>query len=258
MWLWAMLVGTALFSGASAQETKKERPANLGGTGEGGAAITGLVKFTGEKPPRRTLEVMLGNAYCKEHCQGVAPVDERWVFGKNGDQDTLQNVFVYVSKGLEGKKFEVPKDPAVLDQVGCRYTPRVLGLMTGQTLEIRNSDGTLHNVMGNFRLNKAFNEGMSVKGGKLEKVFPNRELRVDVRCFMHTWMVAWVHILDHPFFAVTGADGTFTLRGLPAGEYEISAIHEAGSFVCDPGSVHVTLAEGKTQKIEFTYHRQQD
>jgi plastocyanin len=235
-------------------QDKPARPANAGGVDEaGGGTVTGIVKWSGEEIPRKALPGIMGSAFCSEACKGQAPVEERWVFGRNGDDKTLQNVLVYVVKGLEGKTYAAPKEPALLDQVGCIYTPRVVGVMTGQTLEIRNSDATLHNVMANFKSNKAFNEGMSVKGSKLEKVFQTPELKVDFRCVLHPWMVGWVHVLPHPFFAVTGPDGTFTLRGLPPGEYEIGVVHEAGRLVAAPERQAVTVAAGGTSKIEFTY-----
>ena len=175
------------------------------------------------------------------------------MFGKNGSDTTFVNVLVYVAKGLEGKKFTPPAMPAVLDQVGCIYTPRVVGVMVGQTLQVRNSDSTLHNVMGNLKTNKAFNEGMAVKGGVIEKVFQNAEFKADFRCFMHPWMVAYVHVMEHPFFAVTGADGTFTLKGLPPGEYELAAMHESSRFEVAPARMSVDVKPGETKTVEFVF-----
>ncbi|HZE99441.1 MAG TPA: carboxypeptidase regulatory-like domain-containing protein [Planctomycetota bacterium] len=250
--LGALVLAAGLLSPVFAGDGDKKPCANVGGVEDAGGTVTGLVKFTGKQPERKPLSVMTGNAYCNEHCKGEPPMDEKWVFGKNGDADTFGNVLVYVSKGLEGRKFAPPKEPAVLDQVGCVYTPRVVGVMVGQTLQVRNSDATLHNVMANLRTNKSFNEGMSVKGATIEKVFQNCEFKADFRCFMHPWMVAYVHVMEHPYYAVTGPDGAFTLRGLPPGEYEIATLHESTRFECS-GRVTVTVASGETKKIEFTY-----
>jgi hypothetical protein len=107
--------------------------------------------------------------------------------------------------------------------------------------------------MGNLKTNKAFNEGMSVKGAVIEKVFQNPEFKADFRCFMHPWMVAYVHVMEHPFYAVTGADGTFTLKGLPPGEYEIAAMHESSRFEVAPERVAVSVKAGETKSIEFVY-----
>jgi plastocyanin len=247
-----VLVALVLLTPALGQEAEKKTYANIGGLEESGGTITGIVKFTGKQPERKTLANITGNAYCSEHCKGQAPLEEKWVFGKNGADDTFGNVLVYVSKGLEGKKFAPPKQPAVLDQMGCVYTPRVIGVMVGQTLQVRNSDSTLHNVMANLRTNKSFNEGMSVKGSTIEKVFQNPEFKADFRCFMHPWMVAYVHVMEHPYFAITGPDGAFTLRGLPPGEYEVAALHESTRFECS-GPVSVKVATGESKKVEFVY-----
>jgi len=250
--LGAAVLAAVLLSPLAAEDGEKKPSANVGGTDEPGATITGIVKFKGPQPPRKQLDNILGNAYCSEACKGKAPLDEKWVFGKNGEDDTFVNVLVYVAKGLTGK-FAPPKEPKILDQVGCVYTPRVIGIMVGQPLQIRNSDSTLHNVMGNLKTNKAFNEGMSVKGAILEKVFQNPEFKADFRCFMHPWMVAYVHVMEHPFYAVTGVDGTFTLKGLPPGEYEIAAMHESSRFEVAPERITVSVKAGETKSIEFVY-----
>ena len=251
--LGTLVLAAVLFSPLAAKDGEKKPPANIGGVDAPGATITGIVKFSGPQPPRKPIDSILGNAYCNEHCKGKAPLDEKWVFGKNGDEDTFVNVLVYVAKGLEGRKFPAPKDPVVLDQVGCVYTPRVVGVMVGQTLQIRNSDTTLHNVIGNLKANKGFNEGMSVKDGTIEKVFQNPEFKADFRCFMHPWMVAYVHVMEHPYYAVTGVDGAFTLKGLPPGEYEIAAMHESSRFEVSPARATVKVAAGETAKIEFAF-----
>src|SRR5579884_470599 len=206
-----------------AAEADKPAAQNVGGIdSKDGGTITGVVRFKGTKPEVKPISEIAGNGSCKEHYKDKPlPMHDTFVFGKHGDDDTLANVLVYVNKGLEGEKFEPPKRPAVLDQVGCMYTPHVVAVMTGQTLEIRNSDATLHNVMCNPRNNPGFNLGMPVKDQVIEKAFNKPELKINFRCFMHPWMSAYVHVLDHPFFAVTQADGTFTIKGLPPGEYEV-------------------------------------
>ena len=232
-------------------------PQNTGGVADAKEAetgrITGVVLFEGDKPQPKPISEIAGNAFCKEHHKDAPPVRDNFVFGTNGDNDTLVNVLVYVSKGLEDKEFDPPAKPAVLDQVGCMYTPHVVGVMVGQTLEVRNSDATLHNVMASPRNNPAFNFGMPVKGGTSNLVFKAPEMKVNTKCFMHPWMSAYVHVMEHPFFAVTGEDGTFTLKGLPPGEYEITVLHEAPIMDPTPATATVTVAAGEKKEVEFKY-----
>lgn len=250
------------FSG-SQEPPKKESarkgvpPQNVGGVAgakeaETGA-VTGVVRFKGDKPEPRPISDIAGNAFCREHHKDKPPTRDNFVFGKNGDDDTLVNVLVYVSKGLEDKTFDPPAAPAVLDQVGCMYTPHVVGVMVGQTLEVRNSDATLHNVMSSPRNNPPFNFGMPVQGGTYNLVFKAPEMKLNTKCFMHPWMSGYVHVLEHPFFAVTGEDGTFTLRGLPPGEYEIAVLHEASLMEPTPAVATVTVGAGEKKDVEFTY-----
>jgi hypothetical protein len=239
----------------SPDAAKKVPQQNVGGVAgaKDGGAITGVVLFKGDKPEPRPLSEIAGNAFCKECHKDGLPNRDNIVFGKNDDNDTLQNVLVYVSKGLEDKSFDPPQKPVVLDQVGCLYTPHVVAVMVGQTLEVRNSDATLHNVMSAPRNNPPFNFGMPVKGGKNNLVFKQPELKMTTKCFMHPWMTAYVHVLEHPFFAVTGEDGTFKIEGLPPGEYEITVLHEASLMEAAPTTATVTVAAGESQAVEFTY-----
>lgn len=220
-----------------------------------GAIVTGIVRFRGAVPAIKPIEEIAGNAFCKQcYKDGKLPMHDEIVLGKNGDDHTLQNVLVYVSKGLEGKEFDPPKDPVLIDQVGCMYSPHVVAVMAGQPLEIRNSDATLHNVMANPRENPPFNFGMPGKDDVVRKVFKQPELKINLHCFMHPWMSAYVHVLEHPFFAVTGADGTFTIKGLPPGDYELTVLHEGSLLEPTPATVSMKLRAQETKKVDFDYH----
>jgi len=233
------------------------RPQNVGGVeAKGSGSVSGVVRFSGEKPKTVPIAGLEGNAFCKNCFKDKpVPMKDNMVLGKNGEDDTLQNVLVYVSKGLEGKTFPVPKEPVVLDQVDCIYVPHVVAVMAGQTLSVRNSDATLHNVMAQPQQNKGFNFGMPVKDQVVEKVFTAPEMKINTRCFMHPWMSAYIHVLEHPFFAVTSADGSFTLKGLPPGEYEISVLHETSLLQPQAAKQTVTVAADQTQKLDFTYQQ---
>ncbi|HXE54912.1 MAG TPA: carboxypeptidase regulatory-like domain-containing protein [Tepidisphaeraceae bacterium] len=251
-----IIVVLTLCVSALAEEPKKKLdPVNVGGiASKEGATIHGVIRFKGTKPQIKPIEEIAGNAFCRQCYEGDdLPMHDDLVFGKNGNDDTVQNVLVYVSKGLEGKTFEPPKDPAVIDQVGCMYTPHVVGVMVGQTLEIRNSDATLHNVMAMPRNNTPFNIGMPGKGQVIRKVFSHPEFKMNLRCFMHPWMSGYVHVLPNPFFAVSGADGTFAIKGLPVGEYEISVLQETSRIHPTPATATVKVGAGENKEVDFTY-----
>ena len=137
----------------------------------------------------------------------------------------LANVFVYVKDGLTGS-YPAPSESALLDQVGCVYKPHVSGVQVGQTVVIRNSDETLHNVHAMPSANSEFNNGQPFKGMELEHSFDTAEVMVPFKCDVHPWMSSYIGVLDHPFFAVTGEDGSFSIDGLPAGDYTVEAWHE--------------------------------
>ena len=134
-------------------------------------------------------------------------------------------VFVYVKSGLEGRRFDVPKEAVVLDQHGNEFIPHVFGLRAGQPLKIHSSDSGIHNVFCNPFNNPAFNESM-MEDQSTTKVFDKPELMVQFKCNIHGHMVAYMGVLDHPFFAVTGADGKFEIKGLPTGDYTLEAWNE--------------------------------
>jgi hypothetical protein len=162
---------------------------------------------------------------------------------------TLRNVFVYVKQGVTGK-YPAPKDSAVIDQSGCLYRPRVQGMLVGQPLLIRNSDDTLHNIHCLAEQNAAFNLGQPARGMESRKSFTQPEVMMRFKCDVHPWMTAYIGVLEHPFFAVTGDGGTFKLEKLPAGQYVIEAWHE--KYGAQQQTVNVADSEAKTIAFEFT------
>lgn len=142
------------------------------------------------------------------------------------DQGNLANVFVYVKGGLGAGRWPVPEEPHLLVQKGCIYSPHVSGLMVGQDLVIRNDDETLHNVHALPTANREFNQGQPIQGMEMTRTFDKPEVMVRFKCDVHPWMSAYMGVLEHPFFAVTGADGSYSIDGLPAGTYELEAWHE--------------------------------
>jgi hypothetical protein len=138
----------------------------------------------------------------------------------------LANVFVYVKDGLPQGRFPVPSDPVVLDQKGCRYLPHVLGVMAGQPLKILNSDTANHNVHDLPRNNREWNQSQLPTDPPIVKTFTQPEVMIPVQCNQHPWMRAYVSVLAHPYFAVSGPDGTFQIKNLPPGDYTLVAVHE--------------------------------
>jgi plastocyanin len=155
-----------------------------------------------------------------------------------------------VKDGLDPEyAFETPTTPVVIDQKGCVYTPRVVGVRVGQPIEVVNSDPTLHNVHALPMVNQEFNQGQPVQYSKLSRTFTAPEVMVRFKCDVHSWMAAWVGVVAHPYFAVTGADGSFQLPNLPPGTYTLEAWHEK----LGPKTAKVTVAAGQTQAASFTF-----
>jgi len=250
----AIVMVASLSVATFADESESKAPAqNIGGVEGDGGTIKGLIVYDGKTPPQKKITIAQ-DPVCIKARQNNPLHSETWVFGKNGDKDVLQNVLVYVSKGLEGKKFDVPAKPTIIDQIDCQYIPHVSGTMANQKVDIKNSDPTLHNVQAFPKNNTPFNDGMPVKGMVLNKKFTASELGIRLQCAVHPWMGAYLHVMDHPFYAVTGKDGTFELRGLPDGTYTISVWHEFRRFGATPETVTVTVKDGKADKdVSVTY-----
>jgi hypothetical protein len=211
---------------------------------QGGATVSGKVKFTGTKPTMPKID-MSEEPKCKAKYQGV-PTDETVVVNANG---TLANVFVYVKAGLPATyKAPAPAGDVTLDQDGCRYHPHVLGILVGQKLAIKNSDGILHNIKAKGVKNRPFNISQPTNMMS-ERTFTAPEVMVALECNVHGWMHAWLGVLPHPFFAVSGSDGSFAIKGLPPGTYTIEAWHE--KYGTQTATVTVTGSETKTADFSF-------
>jgi plastocyanin len=166
-----------------------------------------------------------------------------------GDGGALANVFVYVKERLKGWTFPPATGTMTLDQDGCRWHPHVFGLRVGQTLEILNSDPTLHNVHVMPSANAEFNVAQPFEGMRFERTFSTPEIMVSFKCDVHGWMHAYMGVLDHPYFAVTGQDGGFDISGLPPGDYTIEAWHER----LGTQTQNATIGEGETAELNFTF-----
>ena len=209
--------------------------------------ITATVKFEGTVPAPEMI-VLTGDPKCVSENGAPQRPDEKIVVG---DNQALQNVFVYVKDGLGGFSYPVPTEPVVLDQDKCRYTPHVLGVRVGQPLQIHNSDPLLHNIRSNAVINQAFNKSTPIEGMKFDHVFATKEVMVPFKCDVHGWMSAYVGVLDHPYFGTTAADGKVTLANLPPGSYTIEAWHEA----LGTQTQQITIGAKESKDVSFTFAR---
>jgi plastocyanin len=206
--------------------------------------VSGNILFTGKAVPSKEIDMDEDPQCNKLHSSAV--LDQPVAVNKNG---TLANVFVYINGGLDGKKFVPPAAPAVMDQKGCWFEPRVLGIQTGQQFEVMNSDPVTHNIHPRAQVNREWNQSQAEGTPPLERKFSRQEIMIRVKCNIHPWMHAWIGVVDHPYFAVTGADGTFELKNVPPGEYTIEAWQEELGVQ----EQHVTVAPGSKTQIAFTF-----
>ena len=213
---------------------------SAGDTGSG--AIAGKVSFSGTTPPPQRLKLSADPKCAAIHKEGL---ELQPVKVKDGG---LADVLVYVKSVLAGS-YPPPAEPVLLDQSGCEYQPRMVVLMAGQPLRIRNSDDTLHNIHPRPTVNKGFNIGQPRQGMETTRTFETPELMIPTACEVHPWMRANISVLAHPFFAVTKEDGSYEIRGLPDGEYDVEAVHSQLKSVTGK----VSVKDGKTSKLDFTF-----
>ena len=214
-----------------------------------GTGIVGKVVLKGTPPAEKEIDLS------KDPNCGLArkaPLKTRFYVtdGSGG----LADVIVYIKGGLEGKKFDAPATPAVLDQLGCEYTPYVMAMQTKQKLQVKNSDPTFHNIhpMPQVPGNKEENKAQLAGAPPLVFTFESQEIPVKFTCNVHNWMIAYVAVIDHPFFAVSGKDGTFEIPLPPPGRYVLEAFHRkfhgtAGKLV----SQEITVRKGELQTVNF-------
>ncbi len=216
-------------------------PINIATVGE----LKGTVVFEGVPPPNAVIR-MIADPACNKQVQGEQR-QETYVVGADGK--SLGNVFVHVKEGLKHYAYEQPTQPVVLDQRQCRYAPHVFGIRVGQPLEVVNNDPTLHNVHAIPMANTEFNQGQPLQGIKNTHTFTKPETMVPFKCDVHGWMNAYMGVMDHPYFAVTGADGAFDIKALPPGTYTIEAWHEKLGTMTQS----VTIGDKETKEIAFTF-----
>ena len=203
------------------------------------ATVVGTVKFDGPAPKAAKIDMSQDS-----NCAGANTAEN--VVVSDGH---LENVFVYVKEGLGTRTFDVPKDEVTLNQSGCRYHPHVLGVMAGQTIKIVNGDPTTHNIHPTPKDNREWNESQAPQAAALEKTFAREEIMLPVKCNQHPWMRMFANVVKNPFYAVTGPDGKFELKGLPPGDYTIAFVHEK----LPEQDIKVTLAAKDSKRVDVTF-----
>ncbi len=211
-------------------------------------SITGKVTFQGEKPKLKSIAMDQDPVCVKKHAGSPAHFED----GEVSSDGAVPNVFVYVKEGGDKYKFPAPSGQVVLDQNGCLYSPHVLGIEVGQDLHIISSDPTTHNIHPMPRNNREWNESQAPGAPAMDKTFARPEVMIPVKCNQHPWMRSYIGVLKNPLFAVTGSDGTFTIKGVPPGDYTV----EAWSSGFGSGEVReqqkVTVGPKETKTVDFT------
>jgi len=208
----------------------------------GTGSITGVVNFAGMAPANPAIDMAEESECAAKYSDG--PLDPVVVV----NDGKLTNVYVRVTGGLPAGPYPMPSGAAKIDQDGCLYTPRVVGVMVGQDLEISNSDPLLHNIKSAPSENRPFNISQP-RVMATTRSFAVPEVMVPLQCDVHGWMKAFVGVTEHPYFAVSGADGSFTISGLPDGTYTIEAWHET----LGTRTAEVTVSGGAAASSEFSF-----
>jgi plastocyanin len=223
---------------SAAQPAPAATPIDPGTVG----SVSGTVKFDGTAPKSSKIDMSQDAA-----CKGTNTAETIVV-----DGGKVANVFVYVKDGLGDRTFDVPKDAVTIDQKGCQYHPHVLGVMAGQQIEIKNDDQTTHNIHPTPQANREWNESQPPAAAPLEKSFAREEIMLPVKCNQHPWMRMYINVAKSPFYAVTGADGKYEIKGLPPGDYTIAFVQEK----LGEQTQKVTLAAKDSKTVDQTFKAQ--
>lgn len=190
--------------------------------------ITGTITLKGTPPKEKEITPYKDDPNCGKLSAEV-PTTHFYVVGGQGE---FADVTVYLD-GVSGKSTGASAAPVTLDQKNCLYSPQILAVQTDQKILVKNSDPVLHNIHdtpAEGSGNKEFNQAQMPNGPDLTFTFAKPEMFLRFKCDVHPWMFAWVSVFDHPYFAISGKDGTFKIANVPPGKYTIVAAHrKAGS-----------------------------
>jgi hypothetical protein len=231
----------ALVSTSPTASVQQEKPLYKLTGGE--ATLVGTISFDGEPPQAKHIDTS-ADPVCLKMKRNLMT---EWVVVTDGK---LSNVVVYVwSESLKSYSFAAPSQPVTLQHKGCRFEPHVLGMQAQQTLRVVNADATAHNTHPAPKANREWNQSQPPSGPDIEQRFERPELFIPFRDNQHPWEKAYVSVFEHPFFAVTGTDGSFRISGLPPGKYVIVAWHEKFG----EKTVEAFLAGSEQREQNFTF-----
>lgn len=203
-----------------------------------GGTIAGVVRFEGTPPPATTITIDKDTEIC-----GTSKTNEELLVSASGG---IKNAVVSITDITSGKAFAV-SSTVTLDQSECAYVPHVLIGRVGRSIEVRNDDPLMHNVhsftFDNPSINKAQPKDSPAITADLE--FPET---IQIGCDIHSWMNAWLVVTDHPYYVITGQDGSFNLDNVPPGTYEVEVWHETLGV----SSQQVTVTAGGTTQATFS------
>lgn len=236
--------GTTSDPSAPAAINPSGRPVDASTAG----SVSGIVRLQGNPPNRRAINMAAVPNCSKEHASPA--LTEEAVPGEDG---TLQNVVVYLKGDFSSYTFEVPNVPVEIDQSGCIYKPHVTALMVGQPLQVTNSDQATHNIHSLAKANRRRNDSQSPGAAPITQSFSRQEIAIQVKCNVHPWMKAYVAVLAHPFFQVTGEDGSFEIKNVPPGKYELYAWHE----LLGSSEETVTIGPSESKKVTISFKTNQ-
>ena len=206
-----------------------------------GGTITGDVKFVDSAPKLAPVKVTKDQDYC-----GETLLNESYLVDANGG---LKNVVVY----LEAVQTAAPADPQKLNMIentGCRYAPRILAMQKGERLRVKNNDPKLHIPHSYLNEKTVFMLSLPFKNTILDATQKIRDAGIlKLVCDTHAWMLGFVHVFDHPFFAVTGDKGSFSIPNVPAGTYTLKAWHEDAGL----NNQEVVVSEGGEVRVNFEF-----